>query len=34
MNRLTQVSWSDGTAIQYTWDASGNLALITVTTGQ
>ena len=34
LNRLTQVSLSDGTSIQYTWDASGNLALITVTTGQ
>jgi YD repeat-containing protein len=34
LNRLTQVSWADGTSIQYTWDAAGNLALITVTTGQ
>ena len=34
MNRLTQVAWGDGTSISYTWDAAGNLASITVTTGQ
>jgi YD repeat-containing protein len=31
MNRLTEVSLSDGSTIQYTWDAAGNLALITIT---
>jgi YD repeat-containing protein len=31
LNRLTQVSLSDGSAIQYTWDAAGNLASITIT---
>jgi YD repeat-containing protein len=34
LNRLTQVTWSDGSSIQYTWDAAGNLALITITPGQ
>ena len=29
-NRLTQASWGDGTSISYTWDAAGNLTLITV----
>ena len=33
-NRLTQVTWSDGSSISYTWDAAGNLTLITVATGQ
>ena len=31
LNRLTQATLSDGTAIQYTWDAAGNLASITIT---
>lgn len=31
-NRITEVSLSDGITIKYTWDASGNLAVITVTT--
>ncbi len=31
LNRLTQVSLSDGSSIQYTWDASGNLTSITIT---
>ena len=31
LNRLTQVAWSDGTSIQYTWDGAGNLVLITIT---
>ena len=31
LNRLTDVSWSDGSTIKYTWDAAGNLALITIT---
>ena len=31
LNRLIQATLSDGTAIQYTWDAAGNLALITIT---
>jgi YD repeat-containing protein len=31
LNRLTQVSLSDGSTIQYTWDAAGNLASITIT---
>jgi YD repeat-containing protein len=31
LNRLTQVSLGDGSTIQYTWDAAGNLALITIT---
>ena len=30
LNRLIQVSLSDGTAIQYIWDAAGNLAIVTV----
>jgi YD repeat-containing protein len=31
LNRLTQASLSDGRTIQYTWDAAGNLAMITIT---
>ena len=31
LNRLTDVLLSDGSTIKYTWDASGNLALITIT---
>ncbi|MCX6633196.1 MAG: YD repeat-containing protein [Candidatus Solibacter sp.] len=31
LNRLTDVSLSDGRTIKYTWDASGNLASITIT---
>jgi YD repeat-containing protein len=31
LNRLIQATLGDGTAIQYTWDAAGNLALITIT---
>ncbi len=31
LNRLTQASLSDGSTIQYTWDAAGNLAMITIT---
>ena len=31
MNRLIEVTDSDGTTIKYTWDAAGNLAIITVT---
>lgn len=34
LNRLTDVSLSDGSTIKYTWDAAGNLALITITAGQ
>jgi YD repeat-containing protein len=34
LNRLTQVTWNDGSTIQCTWDAAGNLASITVKTGQ
>jgi YD repeat-containing protein len=30
LNRLTQVSWGDGTTVQYTWDSAGNLAGITI----
>jgi YD repeat-containing protein len=30
LNRVTQVTWSDGTSISYTWDAAGNLTLITI----
>ena len=30
INRVTQVTWSDGTSISYTWDAAGNLTLITI----
>jgi YD repeat-containing protein len=30
LNRITQVSWSDGTTVQYTWDSAGNLAGITI----
>ena len=30
LNRLTQVSLDDGRTIQYTWDAAGNLAQITI----
>jgi YD repeat-containing protein len=29
-NRVTQVTWSDGSSISYTWDAAGNLTLITI----
>jgi YD repeat-containing protein len=32
LNRLIQATLSDGTAIQYIWDAAGNLAMITITT--
>ena len=31
LNRLIQASLSDGRSIQYTWDAAGNLAMITIT---
>ncbi|MGD0772418.1 MAG: RHS repeat domain-containing protein [Candidatus Solibacter sp.] len=31
LNRLAQATLSDGTAIQYIWDAAGNLAMITIT---
>jgi YD repeat-containing protein len=31
LNRLIEVTDSDGTTIKYTWDAAGNLAIITVT---
>ena len=31
LNRLTDVSLSDGSTIKYIWDAAGNLALITIT---
>ena len=31
LNRPTQVSLSDGSTVQYTWDAAGNLASITIT---
>jgi YD repeat-containing protein len=31
LNRLIQATLSDGTAVQYIWDAAGNLAMITIT---